>query len=302
MQRNTTKNAFAGKALILTLLLSTLPRLLRILLDFLNEYVFRGNLNYSEALVSTVTMASRFLGTVSLFAGLAAVIYLAFLGGVRRGGEWVLALIAGYGISVLVLSLTPDVGLGAVLFSLSVAAILTAILLWLKEGRAVAVTVVITLSLSVFGGLFILIATTVPTLDELLEGSLYGLINLGLELLLMAVALCVAGWLRRRAVRKGGDSADIRIGARILPKGNPVLVTFLLVDALYTLLLVIGAVSDILTWIENYDLPVNGAEWLSLLSPLMVYAVLFLVAYAVMLFTAGRLESAYLASRNDTES
>jgi hypothetical protein len=152
MQRNTTSTRFGRRALLLTLLLSTLPRLLRILLNFLNEYVFYGNLNYDEALVSTVTVAADFLGTVSLFAGLAAVIYMAFIGGVRKGGEWVFALIAGYGLSVLILSLSPDIGLGAVLFSLSTVAILLAILLWMKKGRAVAVAVAVTFFLTVIGG------------------------------------------------------------------------------------------------------------------------------------------------------
>ena len=167
----------------------------------------------------------------------------------------------------------------------------------MKNGKAVVVTVTVTLFLSVIGGFFILISTTVPTVDQMLSYSLYGIINFGLELLLLAIALRLVALLRRRAIRKGGDSADIRIGTRLLPKGNPVLVTFLLVDGLYTLLLVIGAVGDILTWIENYDLPVNGEEWFSLLSPLMIYGILFLVAYAVMLFTAGRLESAYLSEQ-----
>jgi hypothetical protein len=301
MQRNTTSNRFGRRALLLTLLLSTLPRLLRILLNFLNEYVFYGNLNYDEALVSTVTVAADFLGTVSLFAGLAAVIYMAFIGGVRKGGEWVFALIAGYGLSVLILSLSPDIGLGAVLFSLSTVAILLAILLWMKKGRAVAVAVAVTFFLTVIGGLFILIATTVPTAEQILSYSLYGLINVGLELLLMAVALRLVALFRRRAIQKGGDSADIRIGSRIWPGKHPVLLTFLLVDILYTALLVIGAVGDILAWIENYDLPVNGAEWFSLLSPLLVYAVLFVVAYAVMLVTAGRLENAYLASEGESD-
>ena len=254
----------------------------------------------------------NFLGVVSLFAGLAAVIYLAFRDGVKGGGEWVIALIAGY---ILAVSLSAAGGLGGKeafglgLFFLLAAATATALLVWLKQRRRIAVTVMITYFLSVVGGLGILITTVVPSKEELFQGLLTGLLNFGLEVLLLTVALRLVAVFRHRAIQKEGERADFSVGNRILPKGNPILRTFLWADILYTgffaVQTLVSAVSYTVRFYENYGAPVNRQDWILILyqyQPLLTYAVLFAAGYAVMLFVAGRLESAYLSSLNKADS
>lgn len=294
-----TEKRFTGQSLRLVLLLCTLPQLLRIALNFIYEYFLYGNLHFEGTVTSLVTVAADFLGTVSLFAGLAAVIYWVFLDGLREGGEWIIALIGAYGLAVLLLAVIEDPGFGVIAFSVTAAASLFVFFLWMKGNKKVAVAVTATLFLTVVGGMVILCTTTVPSVETLLTAVLYGLINFGLELLLFAMAARVAQAFRRRAIEKSDTGgADISIGHRLLPKGNPVLRTFLLVDGLYTLLLAISAVVNSVTLIAEYGLPVNAQEWFSLFEPYLELTVLFILGYAVMLFMAARLEHAFVAAED----
>ncbi len=289
-----TEKHFSARALRVVLLLAALPQVLRIVLNLIYEYAFAGNNRFDPAVTSLVTVAADLLGTVALFAGLASVIYLTFLDGLREGGEWIIALVGAFGLAILLLAVIEDPGFGVIAFSVSAAASLFVFFSWLKGYRAVAVTVVVTLFLSVLGGFVILLATTVPSVDTLLTSLLYGLINFGFELLLLAVAVRLAALFRQRAIAKGDGGADISIGHRFFPRGNPVLRTFLLVAGIYIALLTVNAITYSVATVEEYGLPVNGQEWFSLFQPYLEYAVLFVLSYVVMLVTAARLENAFL--------
>ena len=289
-----TEKRFSARALRVVLLLSTLPQVLRILLNLIYEYALAGNNRFDSTWVSLVTMAADLLGIISLFAGLTAVIYLVFLDGLKEGGEWIIALIGAYGLAVLLLAVIEDPGFGVIAFSVSSAATLFVLISWLRGFRRVAVTVAVTLFLSVVGGIVILLTTSIPSTDILLTSVLYGLINMGLELLLVAIAARLAAILRRRALARGGNGADISIGRRFFPKGNPVLRTCLLTAGLYAILLTVNALSYSISSLEEYGPPVNGQEWFSLFQPYLEYAVLFVICYVVMLVTAVTLENAFL--------
>lgn len=293
------KTPFAKSALRLILLLGALPQILRIALNLIYEYAFYGNHRYDPALTSLMTVAADFFGVIALFACLAAVVYLVFLDGMREGGEWIIALVGAYGLAVLLLSVVEDLGFGVIAFSVSAAATLFAFFTWMKGHKPVAAAAVATLFLSVVGGTVILVTTTVPSVDTLLAALLFGLINFGLEVLLLAAAARIALLFRRHAIRKQGNGVDISLGNRILPEGNPVLRCFLVMDGLYTAFLTVSALIDSISLIAEYGLPVDGQEWFSLLQPYIEIAVLFVLGYAVMLFTAARLENAFLSSQED---
>ncbi len=291
-----TEKKFTASALRFVLMFGTLPQVLRIVLNLVYEYFLYGNNKYDPALVSLVSVAADFLGVISLFASLAAVIYPVFLDGMREGGEWIIALVGAYGLAVLLLSVIEDPGFGVIAFSVSAAATLFAFFTWMKGNKRIAVAVTVTLFLSVVGGTVILLATAVPSADMLLSSILFGLINFGLELLLMDAAARIALGFRRRAIAKGGNGADISIGNRILPKGNPVLRCFLAVDGIYAVLLTVNSLVESISLLTEYGLPVNGQEWFSLFEPYLEIAVLFVLGYAVMLFMAARLENAFISA------
>ncbi len=288
-----TEKRFFKSSLGLALLLCTLPQVLRSCLNLIYEYYLKNNVSADASLAPFLTAAADFLGTASLFAGFAIAIYLVFLHGIRGGGEWIVALIAGYAFAYILLAVVEDAAVGLAAFALSTAATLIVLFRWLKGGRGVTAAVALSLFLAVVGGMILLLATTVPSVPSILAYGLYGILNFGYELLLLAASLRFAGIFRRRAIEKGGKSADIALGRRLFPHGHPVLRTFLLADGIYTAVLVIGSLIDSVSLVQEYGLPVNGQEWFSLFRPYLEYAVLFALAYAVMVITALLLERAY---------
>ena len=77
------------------------------------------------------------------------------------------------------------------------------------------------------------------------------------------------------------------------------LTVLILVCALYTLILCVDPFLYSVDSISEYGWPVNAGEWFSLFSPYLERLILFLVGYVVMLFTAGRLENAFLRSQEE---
>ncbi|MBE6637527.1 MAG: hypothetical protein E7618_06980 [Ruminococcaceae bacterium] len=294
-----TEKRFTERALRLVLFLCVLPQCLRLFLNFFLEYEILGNLAYPDALVTALTLLAECLGTVSIFAGITAVVYTVFLYGLRAGGEWILALIGAYGLAALLLAVVEEPSFGVIVFTASAAVTIFALFLWLKGCFAPTIAVIVTLFLPTVGGLVIVLTTTVPSVDSLFLSILYALISIGYELLVLAVAARLASFFRARAIEKGGKSADISIGKRVLPKGNPVLTVLILVCTLYTLILCIDPLLYSIESISEYGWPVNAGEWFSLFSPYLERLIFFIVGYVVMLFTAGRMETAFLHSQDE---
>ncbi len=297
-----TEPRFTARAVRTVLLLSTLPQLLRFVLNFLLEYVLYGNRDVSETASTVLSAAASFLGTVSLCAGWGALIYLVFLFGIGRGGEWLIAMIGVYVLSLLLLSVVESAVFGFAAFALSAGFTVSMLFVWMKNGRRPLVWIAATPLLSVIGGYLIFCATTRPTAAGKMSALAYGFLNFALEMLLTAVAARIAGLFRRRAVSGAGRTADIAIGGRILPGKHPVLRSFVLTDLLYVLILTASALAETVPLVAEYGWPVNGAEWFSLFRPYLEAAVFFLVGYAVMVFTTVRLEAAFLLSEEEASA
>ena len=296
-----TDKRFTDRALKTVLLLCTLPQLLRIAVNFFLQYEVAGNMAYPAALETVLLLLAEFLGTVSVFAGFAAVVYPVFLYGLKAGGEWILALVGAYGLAALLLYVVESPDFGVIVFAASASLTVFALVLWLKGCLPPVITVVVTLFLPLVGGLVIVCTTTVPSVDSLFLSILYALISVGWELLVLAAAARLASFFRARAIEKGGKHADISIGKRIFPHGNPVLGVLCLVGAVYTLILCIDPLLYSVELVREYGWPVNAGEWFSLFSPYLERLIFFLVGYAVMLFTAGRLEHAFLRSQAESQ-
>ncbi len=295
MQRRSL-SPFTVRALRLVLLLVILPQLLRALANWSYAFFLEGDVRFDATLTGWIPLTANFLGSFSLFAGLATVIYLVFLDGLREGGEWLIALIFAYSLALLLLAVIEDPGFGLAAFSISGAASVFALLKWTKGNPLPMVAVMAAYALTIVGGMFILFTTSFPSIDSILSSLLYGLMNLGLELLLVAVAARLAFLLRRRALRRGGSRVDIAVGSRILPKGHPILLCFLLMDGLYAAILTISSLIESFALVSEYGWPVNSQEWFSLFEPYLEIAVLFAVGYAAMLLMANRLEQAFFSS------
>ena len=296
-----TEQRYLTRANGLACLFCLLPQLLRFVLNFISEYAVAGNVAYSY-LNTYLLLAADFFGTVSFYAAIAVVIYTVFLYGMRQGGEWIMALIAVYVLSVLLLSVVEDVGFGVVSFAISITATVYALFAWIKGGRKTVTVALATLVVPILSGLVILSVTTVPTADELLASILYGFISLGFEVLLLTVAGRLAAAFRRSAIEKGGANADISLAGKFLPIGNPVLKTMLWTDLGYAIILLISTFVESSTLVKEYGWPVNGQEWFSLFYPYIEVLLMALAGYVVMRLVAGRLEQAFLAAEEEGEA
>lgn len=293
-----TEQRFSRRATRWVLLLATLPQALRILLNFIYAYEVEGNVTY-RGIGTVLTYGVEFLGPVSFFAGLGAVIYLTFLYGMHEGGEWILALYGAYGLAYLLLYVTEHYTFGVGSYVFVATATLFAVFAWLKGGRRPMAYVTATLLLPIFGGMLILFTTTVPSVDVVLQNALYAMANLAFEVLLFATAGRLANAIRCRVLEKNDKSVDIALGRRLFPWQNPILTTFAVVDLLYVLLLSIDRVQFTVASVTEYGWPVNTEEWVSFFYPYLELVALFVVGYAMMLLMAGRLESSFLLSNEE---
>lgn len=293
---------FAKRATLWVLLLVTLPQVLRILLNYIYAYEVEGNLDY-DTLGTVLNYAVYFLGPVSFFAGIGAVIYLTFLYGMHEGGEWILALYGAYGLAYLLLRVISNYTFGLVAYAFVAAATVFSLFAWLKSGKRPSALVAATLVLPLFGGMMILFSASVPTVDEILENALYAMANLSFEMLFLVTAGRIANALRERVLgRVTGKDVDIAIGRRFLPWQNPILAAFALTDLLYALLLSIDRITFTAETVKEYGWPVNSSEWVSFFYPYLELVALFVVGYAMMLLIGGRIESAFLATNQETAS
>lgn len=291
-----TEERFAKRSCLWAFLLGTLPQVLRIFLNFIYAYEIEGNIAY-DTIGNVLLFAVDFLGPVSFFAGFGVVIYVTFLYGMKAGGEWLVALYGAYGLVYLLLYVIGDYSFGVVAFAFAAALFAFMLFSWLKGGRRPIAVAAATLCLPILGGTVILFATSAPSSDILLEYFLYGVANLGFELLLLVTAGRLANAFRLRAIEKGGNSADIAVGRKLFPWQNPVLAVCALIAAIYVILLAIDPAVYAINTIREYGLPVNAEEWMSLFYSYLELLVIYLVGYAVMLLTVGRIENAFILSQ-----
>ncbi len=290
-----TGNRFPKKAVFLTLFYCTLLQAFCTVLRIVFEYFINGNLHYA-AMQTVIPTVLEFIGSIATFSGFAVVAYLVFLYGIRRGGEMTILLAVGYALVVFLVFYIGKLSFGFVSTALVAAVLVCVFLSWIKGGREVAVTVLLSFFLPYIGGIVILFSTTVVSAESLLSSLMYGFLNFGMDLLLLIIVARIAGIFRTRAIRRAGGSADISLGGRFLPGKNPVLNTFLTVDVLYTALALVQYIRNSVADISDYGLPVNGQEWANLIFPYLMLGIYFVLGYAVMAFVASRFEASFRAS------
>ncbi len=271
---------------------------LRAIINYIYEYSINGNHLYTS-LGTVMAIASEFLGSLSVFAGYGIIIYLVFLYGMKNGGEWTLALIAEYGLVYFLTFYIGNLTFGITAAALTSALLATVYLIWTKGCREISALIFATMLLPYLAGTLIFCSTTVVSVDSLIFHLMYGFLNLGTDFLVIIVIARLANLIRSRAISGGAGSANISIGKKILPRGNPLLKTILFADIIYTGIGLFGAVTETHSILSEYGAPINSSEWITLVSPYIKLVLYFVVGYAVMLFIASKLESAFITAEDE---
>lgn len=293
-----TETRFRKRAALIALVACTVLQILSIVIRYVYQYSISGNISYGTW-GNVISIAAEFIGYISVFSGYAVITYLVFLYGLRGGGEWTIALIAGYGLVYFLVFFIGDYLFGMIASALVAALLATVFLIWTKGCRGISALIFATMLIPYIGALLILFSTTVVSTEVLLTNIIYGFLNLGTDFLIVIIVARIADFFRKKAIQKGEGSADISIGGKFLPHGNPVLRAFLTADIVYAVIAVVSSVTETVNLLTEYGAPVNAGEWLTLLSPYLTLAVYFVVGYAVMVFIAARLEAAFILSDDE---
>lgn len=260
--------------------------------NYFYAYSIEGTVSDGAAW-TVINVALDFLGQISIFSGYGIVCYLVFLYGQGEGGEWLIALASGYFLVYFLIFFIGDITF-ALASSVLTAIVLAAVyLIWTKSCHAISLIVFGSMLIPYVGATAIYVSSGVVTSETLKENYAYCFLNLGLDFLVIIVAARISNYFRKRALAKEG-SVDISIGERILPHGNPVLKSFLVICIGYTAVSLIATVIDTVSLLTEYGAPINASEWYTLLSPYFFSLIYLALGYAVMLLIATRLERAYM--------
>ncbi len=293
-----TETRFRKKAALIALVSCTVLQIFSIVIRYIYQYSVSGNISYGTW-GSVISIAAEFIGYISVFSGYAVITYLVFLYGLRGGGEWTIALIAGYALVYFLVFFIGDFTFGVIASALITILLAAVYLIWTKGCRGISALIFATMLIPYIGALVILFSTTVVSAEMLLTNVIYGLLNLGTDFLIIIVIARIADFFRKKAIQKGEGTADISIGRKLLPHGNPVLRAFLTADIVYAAVAAVSAVIETADLLAEYGAPVSAGEWFTLLSPYLTLAVYFVVGYAVMVFIAIRLEAAFISSDDE---
>lgn len=293
-----TETRFRKRAALIALVSCTALQIFSIVIRYIYQYSISGNIDYGTW-GNVVSIAAEFIGFISVFSGYAVITYLIFLYGLKGGGEWTIALIAGYALVYFLVFFIGDFTFGVVASALVAALLAVVFLVWTKGCRGISALIFATMLVPYIGALLILFSTTVVSTEVLLTNIIYGFLNLGTDFLIIVIIARIADFFRKKAIQKGEGSADISIGGRLLPGGNPILRAFLAADIVYALVAAVSSVVETVDLLTEYGAPVNAGEWFTLLSPYLTLAVYFVVGYVVMVFIAVRLEAAFISSDDE---
>lgn len=283
---------FDRKAALIALLLCVLPQVVRIILNCIYVYEVEGNIAYSTAIGAFLTYSAELLGRISFFSAFGIAVYVSAVYSMKRGGEWLIGIVATYGVSYLLLVAVDSYLFGVIAYLLCAAATVVALCLWIKGGGIVYATVCSGLFLSVIGGLLTVFATGSVNGEKLLYYCFYGLINFGFELVLV---LCAC---RLSVLMISGRGGEVRpIAGRFLSLRDGVLMPLLVLDTVFALIITVEPTVTVIDSLIEYGAPVNTAEWVDLIAVYGRLVLIFLLGYAVMRISAGMTEGAYLDSK-----
>lgn len=291
--------SFDKKTVRLALILCVLPQVLRIIISSIYTYEIEGNINYNILTEAIFIYSSDILGKLAFFSSFGIAVYLSFVNGMKKGGEWFIGLVGLYFVAYVLLITVNDYLFGITAYLLCAAISLFAFFFWAKGSRVTLGIICLSLFLSIVGGVITLFASEAPSLAMILYSCFYGFANYGFELLLVigACRLCVL--LKTHCADKKRNELDI--AGKLISFKNPVLLSLFLILTLFILISAVSPTIGIIESVIEYGPPVNAEEWYSIIKIYAELLVIYLIGYIAMRFSAGRTESIYYSvkDRND---
>lgn len=292
-------NSFDKKTARLALILCVLPQVLRIIISSIYTYEIEGNINYNILTEAIFIYSSDILGKLAFFSSFGIAVYLSFVNGMKKGGEWFIGLVGLYFVAYVLLITVNDYLFGISAYLLCAAISLFTFFFWTRGNRGTIGIICLSLSLSIVGGVITLFASEAPSVTMILYSCFYGFANFGFELLLIigACRLCVL--LKAHYSDKKRNELDI--AGKLISFKNPVLLSLFLILTLFILISAVSPTIGIIESVIEYGPPVNAEEWYSIIKIYAELLVIYLIGYIAMRFSAGRTESIYYSvkDRND---
>lgn len=293
---------FLKKVGLTLLVCGAAVQVVRFIISFVLQYSVIGNVKLEDVLYAPLNITWEFLGVLSSCACFAVVIYLTFIYGIKGGGEWLIAIVSMYGLVYFLTFYTGSTAFGLIGSAATAAILFTAFLKWGKMPTGISALVCAVFLMPYLSATVIYFMTTSGDTAEFAVSLLYGLLNLATDLLMLAVLSRLAGSIRARAIRKGGGNAEISLKGNIFSLKNPVRLTLFVSDLIFSLPSFIQALSVSIEDVNEYGLPVNSREWLSLFAPYITIAVHIAVGYLIMILVAERLEASYIDAEDKADA
>ncbi|MBQ7603873.1 MAG: hypothetical protein IJU75_02860 [Clostridia bacterium] len=278
----TARTSFLKKALIFLLVFSLAPQLLCTVLRYVGQYA--GNDLIYEATDVVVSV----VGTAAVFVGYGTVIYLVFLFGTGFDGLIVSAVsLTAYVLSFVLILITESYTVGLVCLSITAVFSGTVFVMLMKKALPHAILCVF-FAVMPYAAAFATVALTVGAdTGELLGSSVYGLMNLGLDLTMFVLATEIALIFASHAARTG---KNIVVGGSVVAHGRPVLAAALVLTAVYAAAALAGYIPSTVSDVGEYGPPVTPAEIFETVFPYLRLAVACCVGYFSAAFAVNRLE------------
>ncbi len=289
------KNSFEKKTFSLAFFLCVIPQLLRIVLNCIYAYEIEGNINYGIVTEAIFIYSADILGKLAFFNAFGIAVYISFVNGMKRGGEWFIGLCGMYFIAYILLVTIDDYLFGIIAYLICAAASLFVFLYWTKKNRATIGLICIAFFLSVVGGVATLFASEAPSAAMLLYSCFYGFANYGFELLLLigACRLCVL----LAAAFADRKRSELDVSGKLISFKNPILLSLFSILTLFILISAVTPTINVVDSVIEYGPPVNAEEWYSIFKIYAELIVIYLIGYIAMRFSAGRTESLYYSSK-----
>ena len=282
---------FLKKAALLLLLLSVLPQIVCLVIRYVNNYYTNVTPVFTETVTNVLDETVSAIGTCSAFCAYAVTVYCAIIFGIKWGSECLIALFAAFIVCYAIMYFSGSYFVSALVMSLL--AVMCAVYYTGRNDcfRGVSVLTVLLAVLPYLIAVVLLPVMSPDSAEEALaEGILYGIINLGFDLLILVLAAQTG---RYYHVRYAETGHDLTVGGAFLPAKKPVLKANLAVCIIYVCAALLGSIADTVSSISDYGMPANSAEWFTEIYPYIRLIVLFAAGYAVMAFVSNRLEDYY---------
>ncbi|MBR5767223.1 MAG: hypothetical protein IKX86_00920 [Clostridia bacterium] len=288
---HTARTVFLKKALIFLLIFSLAPQLLCAVLRYVGEY------SGSDIVYEAADVFVSVVGTAAVFVGYGVVIYLVFLLGTGFDGLIVsVTAVTAYLLSFVLILITESYAVGLV--CLSVTALLCGVFFaaLMKNALPHALLCILFAFMPYAAALVAVAASGGADSGDVMQSAVYGLMNLGLDLLMFVLAAEIALIFAARAKNK---DKNIVVGGSVIARGRPVLLAALTVTAVYAAAALSGYIPSTVSDIQEYGPPVTGAEIFETVYPYLRLSVACCVGYFSAAFAVNRLEDKWFESDDE---